>query len=215
MSQNKSQNRSVPRDFEAAYEALVELVGRISSVSSGDVMTSAMREEVILWQHSACKGAATLAEATTKALRYELASRGLAEGAGPAEKIKEDLRALGRVESVLGTSQSSENAGEDEQHEIVEVALPEGLQRQMPNGRGFRIGEFQIIFEPHQGPPHGHLSISHPSRYPAFEELQDAAGAPGGPAPNLWALVPKPQQRQSMTGKTVHLYVMPPQELLG
>ena len=214
-----NRNMSVPRDFEAAYEALVELVGRISSVSSGDVTPSAMREEVILWQRSACKGAATLAESTLKALQYELASAGLVEGvegAGSTEDKKEALRALGRVESILRSPpEASGNAGEDEQHEIVEVALPEGLQRQMPNGRGFRMGEFQIIFEPHQGPPHGHLSVSHPSRYPTFDELLRAAEAPGGPAPNLWALVPKLQQRQSMTGKTVHLYVMPPQELLG
>ena len=208
-----SQSTSVPRDFEAAYEALVELVGRISS---GDVAPSAIRDEVNLWQDERCQRASTLADATLKALQYELARGGLAEASGSTEEKKKELQSLGRVESILRSPpEASGNAGEDEQHEIVEVDLPEGLQRQMPNGRGFRMGEFQIIFEPHQGPPHGHLSISHPSRYPAFEELQDAAGAPGGPAPNLWALVPKPQQRQSMTGKTVHLYVMPPQELLG
>ena len=208
-----NQSTSIPRDFEAAYEALVELVGRISS---DDVAPPAVREEVNLWQSSYCRGAATLAEATLKALRYELASAGLVEGAGSMEDKKEALQALARVESILRPPpQVFESTGENGQPEIVEVGLPDQLRRQMPKGRGFRMGEFQIIFEPHQGPPHGHLSISHPSRYPAFEELQDAAGAPGGPAPNLWALIPKPQQRQSMTGKTVHLYVMPPQELLG
>lgn len=85
----------------------------------------------------------------------------------------------------------------------------------MPRGRGFRMGELQIIFEPTEGPPHGHLSVSHPRRYPTFEELSRAARAPDGPPPNLWAWVPGPEQARGMQPNMVHLYVLPPEELLG
>jgi hypothetical protein len=97
----------------------------------------------------------------------------------------------------------------------VEVALPEELRRRMPNARGFRMGELQILFEPVQGPPHAHLSVSHPSRHPTWEEILRARTAPGGPSPNLWAWVPKPEQEGKMNPRTIHLYVLPPEDLLG
>lgn len=95
------------------------------------------------------------------------------------------------------------------------MALPEKLRQAMPGSRGFRMGAIEIVFEPTQIPPHGHLSISHPSRYPTFAEVLRAAKAPGGPPPNLWALVSKSEQAETMQPNTVHLYVLPPEELIG
>lgn len=195
----------VPQDFEAAYRGLVELVGRVSRAETPQEI---LGEEVDEWRRADCRGAATLAEAAIRALQYELASRGFEEG---AETAGEDLVALGRIEALL---QPPPSTG-DEAPRIVEVALPEQLRERMPNGRGFRMGEIQIIFEPTEGPPHGHLSISHPTRYPTYEELSRAALAPGGPPPNLWMWLPKPEQAQRMHPNTVHLYVLPPEELLG
>ncbi len=60
-----------------------------------------------------------------------------------------------------------------------------------------------------------HLSISHPSRYPTFEEIWRAARAPGETHPNLWALVPMPADQPLTARKTVNLYVLPPENLLG
>ena len=200
---------TIPEDFEGAYQGLIELV---DGLARGEISQETLGEEVDQWKHADCRGATTLAEATMKALQYELSSRGLKED---AVAVVEDLRALGRVEAALGAGTSSDATGRGGKPEMVEVALPERLRQRMPNGRGFTMGEFQIIFEPHQGPPHGHLSISHPTRYPTFEEMLRAARAPGGPPPNLWALVPKPEQEHSINAKTIHLYVLPPEELLG
>lgn len=186
----------VPKDFEHAYESLMDLVGRISQ---GEVPQQALGEKVSEWEQADCRGAGTLAEAALKALRYELAKTGLEKG---EEAVAGNLRSLGRVEAILHTS------------ELREVPLPEQLRQAVPQGRGFRMGELQIIFEPSAGPPYGHLSVSYPARYPTFEELLGAARAPGGPPPNLWALVPKPEELERMHPYTVHLYVLPPEELL-
>ena len=212
----------IPEGFEGAYKGLVELVKHISSTEvPKEVPKGVLGEKVDQWKHADCRGAATLAEAATKALRYELASRGLREG---ASSVEENLETLSRVETTLMPPPSTGSEKEDEEEgkepEIVEVALPEQLREKMPSsaGRAFRMNdEFQILFDPGEsnGPPHAHLSISHPRRYPSFEELQDAAWAPGGRPPNLWALVPGPDQQHSIASKTVHLYVLPPEELLG
>lgn len=53
----------------------------------------------------------------------------------------------------------------------------------------------------------------------AYGDLVELVGqisrAPGGPPPNLWALVPKPGQQHSIHAETVNLYVLPPEDLLG
>ena len=196
---------AVPEDFTCAYGGLVELV---REVSGAEIPSDLLDEKVDEWKHADCRGAATLADAAIKALQYELASRGVKEGAAV---VSEDLRSLHLIESVLEPAPSK---GE-EAPGITEVALPEQLRETMPNGRGFRMGELQIIFEPTEGPPHGHLSVSHPTRYPTYEELSHAALAPGGPPPNLWMWLPKPEKAKRMHPNTVHLYVLPPEELLG
>ncbi len=206
---------NIPVDFEDAYGGLVKLVNTISGAEvPNEIPKEVLGEKVDEWRHADCRGATTLAEAAVKALQYELASRGLKEGAG---SVVETLEALSHIEATLMPPASSQNQREGKETEITEVALPEQLREKMPRGRGFRMGDFQIIFEPGEaeGPPHGHLSVAHPSRYPTFEELMAAARAPGGPPPNLWALVPKSQQQHSISAKTVHLYVLPPEELLG
>lgn len=197
----------IPRDFEGAYEGLVGLVGRISAGEAGE---AAVREEVDRWRREDCRGAAALTKAATSTLRYELASRGLEEG---PEAVSGETRALGRVETILNPPEAET---EGSRAEIVEVALPERFRQANPRARGYRMGPLQIIFEPTEGPPHGHLSVSHPDRYPTWEEIRRATQAPGGAPPNLWALVPKAgQEGTGLNRFTVHLYILPPEELLG
>lgn len=217
----------VPKDFEDAYGALVEFVG---SVSRGEISREILPEKVDEWRAADCRGSTTLAGAALRALRYELASRGFREG---ADSVSGDLQALSHVEVVLepgGSPTESQEPGfsrfsgcsiangGNEAAEVVEVALPQQLREAMPNGRGFTIGEIQIILEPIQGPPYGHMSVSHPNRYLTYEELSRAARAPGGEVgkqPNLWMWLPKPDEAQERQPNTVHLYVVPPEELLG
>lgn len=199
---------AIPEDFEDAYGGLVELV---ESISKGEISEELLPEKADEYRHAYCRGSATLAGAALRALRYELARRDLEEGAGD---LSEDLRSLALIEAALEFAPSTHSAG-NENAEIVEVALPEQLRDSIPGGRAFVMGELQILFEPTQGPPYGHMSVSHPNRYPTYEELSHAARAPGGPEPNLWAWLPNPEEARGLQPNTVHLYVMPPEELLG
>lgn len=190
------------REFERAYEGLKALV---EQMVQGEVREEVLREEVDAWRREDCRGAGTLSNAAREFLTYELANRGL-EG---DECATCEMSALRKVEAILEPPEALTGTT------LVEVALPEELRRKMPNGRGFRMGELQILFEPVQGPPHAHLSVAHPSRYPTWEEILRARTAPGGPSPNLWAWVPKPEAEDKMNSRTIHLYALPPEELLG
>lgn len=121
------------------------------------------------------------------------------------------MRALGRVRAVLDPPPAS-----GIREEIVEVALPEQLKRNAPGARGFRMGELQIIFEP-TGDRLGavHFSVSHPTRYPTWDELLRARAAPGGSPPHLWAWLPKPGTEQGLNPYTLHLYLFPPEGFVG
>lgn len=128
------------------------------------------------------------------------------------------MRALQAVEEILEPPEASGTSRPGTAAPVTEVALPEAMRRAAPRARGFRMGELQMIFEPMAG-PHGvtnaHLSVSHPRRYPTFEELLLTRKAPGGETPNLWAWLPKPKEPVPMNRHTVHLYVAPPPNLLG
>jgi hypothetical protein len=195
---------AIPDGFEEAYDGLVELVGR---VADGRIREEVLGEELDTWRRDDCRGAATLAEAATSALRYELASRGMSEG---PDSVSEETRALGRVLAALGPP------GAPGEQEIVEVVLPEEFRRRVPNACGFRMGELQIIFEPTEESLGAvHFSVSHPTRYPTWEELLRARAAPGGPPPHLWAWLPKPGTDAGMNPYTLHLHLFPPEGLVG
>ena len=194
---------TIPEGFEKAHDGLIGLVRR---VASGDVRDEVLGEEVEAWRRGGCRGRATLAEAASSATRYGLELRGLREG--PASVSKE-LRALGSVRSVL-----ERPAGEQE--EIVEVELAEDFVREHPKARGFRMGELKIVFRPttkRDGVVH--FSVSHPFRYPTWEELLRARTAPGGPPPHLWAWLPKPGTEPGIDPYTLHLYFVPPEGFVG
>lgn len=197
----------IPEDFEAAYGGLVELV---ESIGSGEVSEELVPEKADEYRRAHCRGSAALAGAALRALRYELSSRGLQEGAA---SYPQELRSLALVEAALEPSPATHAAG-NETSEIVEVALPEQLRETTPNGRGFVMGELQMIFEPSQGPPYGHMSVSHPRRYPTYEELRWAVRVPGGPAPNLWIWLPNSEEEKGRQPNAVHLYVVLPEELV-
>lgn len=100
----------------------------------------------------------------------------------------------------------------------MEVALPEAFRAQPPKARGFRMGELQIIFESLKlpgGVSNGHLSVSHPTRYPTFDELLEARKAPGGKVPSLWVWLPKPAEQERMHPYTLHIDVLPPKDRIG
>ncbi|QIN81128.1 hypothetical protein GBA65_22100 (plasmid) [Rubrobacter marinus] len=195
---------AIPDGFEQAYDGLVGLVGR---VAAGRIREEVLREEADAWRREDCRGAASLAEAATGALRYELASRGAREG---PDSVSEEMRALGRILAALGPPKT---AGE---HQIAEVALAEEFRRNNPNARGFRMGELGILFEPTNDREGAvHFSVSHPSRYPTWEELLRARHAPGGPPPHLWAWLPKPGTEPGMNPNTLHLHLFPPEGLVG
>jgi hypothetical protein len=199
----------IPEDFEAAYRGLDELV---ESIGSGEVSEDLIPEKADEYRRTHCRGSSTLAGAALRALSYELSSRGLQEGVA---SYPQELQALALVEAALEPAPATHQAG-NETAEIVEAALPEQLREVLPNGRGFVMGELQMIFEPTPGnPPYAHMSVSHPRRYPTYEELRRAARAPGGPAPNLWMWLPKPEEEKSRQPNTVHLYVVPPEGLVG
>lgn len=211
-----------PEAFEDAYAALVELVAR---AASGAVKPEDLGQEADRWRADSCRGAGALARAATNALRHELASRGLAEGNAQDETgIADKLRSLSRIEAVLENGEQASIARQTNggsrapEGRIVEVALPEAFRAQHPKARGFRMGELQIIFEPQKlpgGVSNGHLSVSHPSRYPTFEELLEVRKAPGGKVPNLWVWLPKPAEQERMHPYTLHADVLPPRDKLG
>lgn len=189
-----------------------------------EVLNENLGEEIDAYVREGCRGSWTLARSAILAYRYELASEGLEEhrevggeddhGDDPGEShdsVADSLRSLERIEQSLEPAQ----ADPGEQSKPVEVAVPEEFREQMPKARGFKMGELQIVFEQLDGPPYGHLSVSYPSRYPSFEELLRARTAPGGSAPNLWAWLPAPDRIENMKPNTVHLYILPPKELLG
>ncbi len=195
---------AIPDGFEQAYDGLVGLVGRITA---GRVREGVLAEEVDAWRREDCRGRAPLAEAASAVLRYELERRGSKEG--PASVSKE-MRALGRVRSVL------ERTGPEGEREIVEVELAEDFMRENPNARGFRMGELKIVFQPTEkrlGVVH--FTVSHPFRYPTWEELLRARGALGGQPPHLWAWLPKPGTEPGIDPYTLHLYFVPPEGLVG
>lgn len=200
------ESNGTPEFLATAYGGLVALVER---VSAGDV--AVLREEADAWRREDCRGSATLAKSAVLALRYSLADEGLREEAGAAKR----MRALDTVEGILEPPEAA-RPGSDVR--ITEVALPEAMRRAAPQARGFRMGELQIIFEPMAGPQgvtNAHLSVSHPRRYPTFEELLRARNAPGGMTPNLWAWLPRPDLSKPAKKNIVHLYLAPPPELLG
>ena len=178
---------TISEDFHTAYAGLLELV---EEISTGKFPPNVLGEHVYEWRRKNCRDAETLAQGALKTLRYELVKTAMEHG---KEAIGEDLGSLGRIEAVLTPPDEGGEA------QITVAALPEKLRQIKPEARGFRMGEIQILFEPSEGPPYGHISVSHPSRYPTFSELLRAVHAPGGPPPNLWAWVPKAEDAQNMT----------------
>lgn len=196
---------AIPRDFEEAYDGLVVLVSR---VAAGKVREEVLGEEVDVWRREDCRGAPTLVNGALHALRYELAKRDLRENRASAS---EETRALGLVQAVLEPPGAT-----GDREEIVEVAPPEELGRKLPNARVFRMGRLKIIFEPTtKALGVVHLSVSHPTRNPTWEELLRARTAVDGPPPHLWAWLPKPGTGAGMDPYTRHLYFVPPEEFVG
>ena len=66
--------------------------------------------------------------------------------------------------------------------------VPEAIRKRAPAVRGFRLGRVEILAEP---TPNGwQLSVSHPDRFPTFEELMLARGATGDRDKTFAAVIP-------------------------
>ena len=205
---------AVPEDFVRAYDDLIPLVWRIEA---GKVPDPLVREEVDHWRADSCLGSASLTKAAILALRHEIATEGLRDNQGPEGPAARELRALARVQRTLSPPEKSTVANHEP--EIVEVAPPEALAEKMPGGRTFRMDEIQTIFNQTEEPPYGHLSVSHPTHHPTWEEILLARTAPGGLMPNLFVFVPREagsgDGTNRLTRRSVELFVAPPVELMG
>jgi hypothetical protein len=175
-----------------AYDGLTELV---DGISAGRVGTQALGEEVDRWIREYCRGAASLARAAVLAARYELAAGGLRGSAGAIGR----LRSLAEVEGVL----APRPAGRP-----VEVAVPEELRCANPKIRGFVMGEVQILAELTKD---GFvMTVSHPDRYPTFDELLRSRAVVGRGGPPLYAEVPPLGREPPAHRFVVSLHESPP-----
>ena len=201
---------TIPKDFQKAYEGIE---GIVREMTAGRVREEDLREEIDAWRREDCHGANSLAEAALHALKYELSSSAL-EGSDESrlQRTREKLAASGHVEAILRPPEADPGAsGVDAK--LVEVAVPEQLRKKLPNARCFVMGPLQITLDPLDNPPNAHLTVSHPGRYPTQDELRQLAKTIWKTPKNLWSWVPKPEQD---TGSYVmHLFVIPPRDLLG
>ena len=81
---------------------------------------------------------------------------------------------------------------------------PEALKRRAPDARIFRLGKAQILAEP-GGAAGWHISVSHPERFPYFEELMAACGVTGDADKRFAALIPAAKASSEGSGFLVHL----------
>jgi len=89
----------------------------------------------------------------------------------------------------------------------VEVDPAPAFKERFPDARAYRIREVQIIVEP-EGES-WHVSVSHPERFPTWEELRTAAGLATG-TDAMWVYMPLSGGASPVESNVVHLYEVPP-----
>ncbi len=185
----------VPRDFPEAYAGLEELVSRISS---GEVRGEAIGREAGRWLREDANGSLTLCKAAIFAMRHEAATRGMD---GDAEGARATLRTLDAVDRAIDPP--------EDPHKLapkmpVPARMPEELKKQVPNARGFRLGRVEIVVEPK--PTGWRLSVSHPERWPTWEELMLARGVTRDTALTFAAMIPAAKAPPDGRGFVVDLF---------
>ncbi len=155
----------VPGGFPEAFAGLEELVG---GISSGEVRGDALGREAGRWLREDAGGSLTLCKAAIFAMRHEAAARDMD---GDAEGASAALRALDAVDRAIDPP---EEADAPAPKMPVPARVPEELRKRAPGVRGFRLGRVEILAEPK--PTGWRLSVSHPERWPTWEELMLARG---------------------------------------
>lgn len=190
---------SVSEDFKKAYEELFELLDRIVTE---DISGDELHGQVNIWVGAHYRGGTTLSKAAVLALRSELARMGLITD---LDSATERLRALQQIDEIVDPPNLS-NAGLP-----VEVTLPPDSHHSHPQIRGFRMGQLQITAK--QEPNGWHVSVSHPERYPTWEELVRAREVTGDRFLTLFAHMPAPGGDMGINRYIVHLYETIPENL--
>lgn len=182
--------------LQGAVEGLDSLVGR---TIGGDYSDTELREEVLRWEREDAGNSGKLAEIAISLLELQLAERGASSGYSADSEETERLRALQRLKGAL--------MPEPEDMLPREAPLNPAYQQQVPQARGFRVGVAQGIITPEE---HGwHISVSHPDRFPTWDELRAASSLVQG-APAMWARVPVEEEVGRIASNVVHLFERPP-----
>jgi hypothetical protein len=185
--------------IERLQEAVDGLDSLVDRTVRGDHSDAELREEMLHWEREDAGGSGKLAETAISLLEYQLAEQGISAEDLHGSEEAERSRALQRLKAAL--------MPEPEDMLPREAPLDPAYQERFPQARGFTVGTAQGIMSPEE---YGwHISVSHPERYPTWEELQAAASLLEG-APAMWAMVPLQENVGGIASNVVHLFERPP-----
>ncbi len=182
--------------LDRLQEALDGLSALVDRVTQDDYSDEELRAEILRWESEDAEGRGGLAELAIHALGYQLAEQGMSSGS--IEEVAGEMLALQRLKAALFPS---------EELHPVEVDPAPAYREQFPQARAFRIREVQIIAMPEAGG--WHVSVSHPERYPTWEELRAAAGVASGVS-TMWVYMPLAGGPGPIASNVVHLFETPP-----
>lgn len=168
----------VPEHFAYAYSGLEALA---EDLSSGGIFGQSAGEGAVRWLREDARGSLALAKSAILAMRHEAAVKGTE---GRAEEARATLRVLDLVERRIDPPEDTNTPPKMP----VAVRVPEALRKRSPNLGAWRLGRTQILAAP--GPKGWELSVSHPARFPHFEELMLARGVTGERDKWFAALIP-------------------------
>ncbi|CAA9450582.1 MAG: hypothetical protein AVDCRST_MAG01-01-4519 [uncultured Rubrobacteraceae bacterium] len=182
-----------PEHFAYAFSGLEVL---LADFGAGGIPEEDLRREALRWMREDARGSLAMCKAAIFAMRHEAASGGLAADAEAATAV---VRALGVVERAVDPPENPHSP-------LVPTPAraPEALKRRAPDARVFRLGKAQILAEP-GGAAGWHISVSHPERFPYFEELMAACGVTGDADKRFAALIPATTASSEGHGFLVHL----------
>jgi hypothetical protein len=183
--------------LQGALDGLTALVDR---VAQGDYSNEELREEMLRWESTDAEGRGGLAELAIHALEYQLAEQGLRSGS--MENVTDEMLALQRLKTALFPT---------EELRPVEVDPGPWYREHLPGARTFRIAGVQITASPEAGG--WHVSVSHPDRYPTWEELRAAAGVVSG-VQTMWIYMPLAGGPGPIASNVIHMFETPPTDQL-
>lgn len=206
-----------PEALTLAYDGLRStvvgiLIRRVPYEDVGRTVTS--------WLGDDCGGSAELARSAIHALRHEISARPPRGDPDGGHRVFTDeawrdaeSSALALVEYRLEEKLERENALKAlSRAEVEEVDPPAEVFRAAPGTRAFRVGDLRVQFSPAR--PTGddatpYLRVTHPDRYPLWEEVLLAAAAVVGEdsRPELWARLPRTRHEEEGPPWAVRLYV--------